>query len=205
MFRRRVALSLLQKLRGWVWPAGGWRRAGRYVAKRVVRMSGTPHSIAIGLAAGVAVSFTPFIGFHILLACLICLPFRGNVIAAAIGTAVGNPWTFPFIWVWIYTFGRWLLGDAAPAPTLRELTPGLIFDRPWTVLWPMVVGSIPTAIVAGVASYVPLVRAVAAYQEARRRRKARRRVELGLPAAAAPRGELGGPSSGEASSDAGVG
>jgi uncharacterized protein (DUF2062 family) len=199
VFRRRVAPSLVQKLRGWIWPAGGLRRSARYMAKRVVRMSGTPHSIAVGLAAGIAVSFTPFMGFHILLACLICIPFRGNYIAAAIGTAAGNPWTFPFIWVWIYTLGRWLLGDAAPAPTLRELTPSLIFDRPATVLWPMVVGSIPTAIVAGVASYVPLVRAIAAYQEARRRRQERRRAELG----ARRRGKL--TPSGGGAPDAGLG
>lgn len=180
MFRRRVARGLLGTLRGWVWPAGGWRRALRYLAMRTSRLAGTPHSIAAGLAAGIAVSFTPFLGFHILLACLICLPLRGSFIAAAIGTAAGNPWTFPFIWLWIYGFGRWLLGDAAPPMTFRELTPGLIFDRPVTVLWPMVVGGIPTAIVAGIASYFPLVRAIAAYQEARRRRRERRRAELAL-------------------------
>ncbi len=193
MFRRRVSPSLLKTLRGWVWPASGWRRALTYLAKRVRRLSGTPHSIAAGLAAGIAVSFTPFIGFHFLLACLICLVLRGNFIAAAVGTAIGNPWTFPFIWIWTYTFGRWLLGDAAPPITLRELTVGLIFERPALVLWPMVVGSIPTAIVAGLLSYFPLARAIAAYHKARRRHRERRRLELRLPP------DRGGPPPGGAS------
>lgn len=177
MFRRRVPPGLLATLRSWVWPASGWRRAGLYVAHRVRRLSGTPHSIAAGFASGVAVSFTPFVGFHILLACLICLPLRGNYLAAAVGTAAGNPWTFPFIWLWIYGLGRWLLGDD-PTGGLREPTIAVIFDRPVTVLWPMVVGSLPTAVVAWVLAYVPLVRVIAAYHDARRRHRERRRAEL---------------------------
>ena len=36
--------------------------------------------------------------FHILLAMLLALLIRGNLIASGIGTVVGNPWTFPLIW-----------------------------------------------------------------------------------------------------------
>ena len=36
---------------------------------------------------------------------------RGNYLAAAIGTAVGNPWTFPFIWAGTYRLGSFMLGN----------------------------------------------------------------------------------------------
>ena len=59
---RRDPLGFLKRLRGWLWPRAGWRRAGHYLVTRVKRMPGTPHSIAAGVATGVAVSLTPFVG-----------------------------------------------------------------------------------------------------------------------------------------------
>ena len=79
------------------------------------RLKGTPYSIAAGFACGVAVSFTPFIGLHLVLAAITAWIIRGNVVSSAIGTIVGNPWTFPFIWVAVLSTGRFLLGDFASA------------------------------------------------------------------------------------------
>ena len=53
-------------------------------------MPGTSGSIAIGVASGVAASFLPFIGLHFLIAALIALLLRGNVLASAIGIAGGT-------------------------------------------------------------------------------------------------------------------
>jgi hypothetical protein len=35
---------------------------------------------------------------HFVLSALLAYIARANIIASAIGTVVGNPWTFPFIW-----------------------------------------------------------------------------------------------------------
>ena len=77
----------------------------QYLTHRVVRIPGSSYSIACGLAFGAAVSFTPFIGLHFLISMGLAWVFRANVIAAAIGTVVGNPWTFPFIWLATYQTG----------------------------------------------------------------------------------------------------
>ena len=155
---------------------------GTYVVKRATRLSGTPHSIAAGLACGVAISFTPFIGFHLLGAFLLCLLVRGNYLAAAAGTLVGNPWTFPFIWVAIYQLGHLLLGTRAAQP-VEQWDLATFFVKVEAVFWPMVVGGMPLALIAGLATYLPLVRVIAAYQEARRHRRARRRLyRLGIEA-----------------------
>jgi uncharacterized protein (DUF2062 family) len=219
VFRRRHPLPFSRWLKGLVWPRTGWRRFGVYHLKRLIRLPGTPHSIAVGVACGTAISFTPLIGFHLLLGVLLTLALRGNLLAGVAGTLIGNPWTLPFMWLASYEVGKFLLGDpsgAAAAPTpwafadlagygsavgQLVMTAGLVAAVKRLVAdisvlaWPVLVGSIPAGIVAGLAIYFPLVRVIAAYQEARRRRRERRQRAAGkarLNPAAAP-------------SDAGVG
>lgn len=61
-------------------------------------INGTPESVAKGFTTGVAVSFIPFVGFHILIALLIAKITKQSGVAATLGTIAGNPWTFPLIW-----------------------------------------------------------------------------------------------------------
>ncbi len=55
-------------------------------------------------------SCTPFLGFHILVAMLIAWVIRGNLIASALGTFIGNPITFPVIWLVVFEVGRYIVG-----------------------------------------------------------------------------------------------
>ena len=179
MFGRRNPLPVHHRVWSVVWPKAGWRRASRYMAHRVRRLPGTPYRIAAGVASGAAVSFTPFIGLHFVAAALLALLLRGNVVASAIGTAVGNPWTFPFIWTWIYTLGQWLMGADAASDFPATLDMDYIFERPLDVLWPMTLGALPTAVVVWIAIYWPVRGAVAEYQHVRHlriRRKVRARL-----------------------------
>jgi uncharacterized protein (DUF2062 family) len=157
-----------------VWPEIGWRRLGSYLVKRLVRLPGTPHTIAAGIACGTAISFTPFIGFHILLGALLALVVRGNFLAMVVGTLVGNPWTFPFIWLASYELGRFILGIGPGVPSLEPFSFHRVVRDLESVIWPMTVGGTPLGLIAGLVIYFPTVRLVSAYQEARRRRRARR-------------------------------
>ncbi|MGH6918009.1 MAG: DUF2062 domain-containing protein [Geminicoccaceae bacterium] len=183
MFRRRHQIPLWQRLRRWLWPHIGWRRTGAYLFKRVTRLSDTPHSIAAGVACGVAISFTPFIGFHLLGAFLLCLLVRGNYVAAAVGTLAGNPWTLPFMWLAAYKLGHALMGGR-----LAEMAPAqpgslLSFAEVGAVFWPTVVGCLPLAVIGALATYFPLMRMIAAYQRERQRRRAgRRRSRIAIEA-----------------------
>ncbi len=176
MFGRRNPLPVLHRVWSVVWPKAGWRRASRYMAHRVRRLPGTPYRIAAGVASGAAVSFTPFIGLHFVAAALLALLLRGNVVASAIGTAVGNPWTFPFIWTWIYTLGQWLMGADAASDFPATLDLDYIFERPLDVLWPMTLGALPTAAVVWIGIFWPVRGAVAEYQHVRHHR-IRRKVQ----------------------------
>jgi len=178
MFKRKNPLSPHKRVMAWILPAGGYRRAARYLAHRVGRLPGTPYRIAAGLASGAAVSMTPFIGFHFVLAMLLSLAVRGNLIASAVGTVVGNPWTFPLIWAWTYALGHWLLGARGFELPIVGFTISGIFDSLETVFWPMLLGSLPSALATWLMVFFPLRSAVAQYQRARRRRLRRRARRL---------------------------
>ena len=65
---------------------------------KLIKISDTPHSISLGFSIGVFVSFTPLIGIHIIIALVISWMIRANYFSAIIGTFIGTPFTYPFIW-----------------------------------------------------------------------------------------------------------
>ena len=130
------------------------------------RLNGTPYSVAAGFACGVAISFTPFIGFHMILAAITAYLIRGNIVSSAIGTIIGNPWTFPFIWIAVLSTGRFILGDISGADNVNFIK---IFESAgeslftlnfknfgrdvWPIVFPMMIGCIPYYIVSWILSY----------------------------------------------------
>ena len=133
---------------------------------RIKKLPGTPQSIAIGIACGVAISFTPFLGLHMILAAGSAWLLGGSIIASALGTIVGNPWTFPLIWVAVLYTGRKLLSiehSEEPAnfeeffsfawQALKELDIETFGHDIWPILWPMIIGSIPYYIIFWILSY----------------------------------------------------
>ncbi len=106
LFRRRLPLTLTRKLRELLWPTMGWNRTLIYIGHRLVRLKDTTYSLAMGLAIGAAVSFTPTPGTHILQAAGFAWLFRSNLISSFIGTLVGNPWTLPLMWWSSYKVGE---------------------------------------------------------------------------------------------------
>ena len=122
MFRRRKPLSVLKQLRAVIWPNRGFRRLFSYLFQRIIRLPGTPASIASGFASGVAASFTPFLGLHFILAGTLAMLFRGNVLASAIGTFFGNPWTFILIWLADYEVGLRVINSFSYGTDLEVLS-----------------------------------------------------------------------------------
>ncbi|MFW6077592.1 MAG: DUF2062 domain-containing protein [Hyphomicrobiales bacterium] len=189
LFRRREGPTLFQKVLSFVWPRRGLQRGWRYLWHRVTRISATPHTIALGVAIGAFVSFTPFVGLHFLLAAALAVALGGSILASALGTAVGNPLTFPFIWLASYNLGALLLGYRQRSRIRIELPDDmllLVFTEPgtvWRAFWsavdpyiiPMTVGGIPLGLACGVAVYVIARSAVAGYQHRRQARMCRER------------------------------
>ena len=71
ILKRRETVGLWRRVRNFFWPEIGFNRAAKYMSHKVNRISGSPHAIALGFAAGAFASFTPAVGFHFVLAALI--------------------------------------------------------------------------------------------------------------------------------------
>lgn len=178
IFRRRHKRALILRLLEFLWPRMGWRRAGKYYGYRIKRLPGTPYSIACGFACGAAVSFTPFLGFHFLLGAFLAWGLRGSLIASAIGTAVGNPWTFPGIWFGVLWIGSKLLGRPMPQLSFSDLSITLIFDQFSTIGVPMLVGGVPAGLIAWVLFFIPIRRVISNYQTRRHAMRVKRQQFL---------------------------
>lgn len=200
VFKRRDRPPLLERIRAVVYPRRGWRRGIEYIGHRVRRLPDTPHRIALGFACGVFMSFTPFFGLHLVGSMALAWLVRGNVIAAAIGQVVGNPFTLPFI-AWIsMALGRRILGEGGPSGRSFEridLALSAAVDGLWhtalswfgmgvsqwgkvmlvysDVILPYAIGGILPGLIASAAFYY-LVRFVVVAYRARRRKRIEARI-----------------------------
>jgi len=168
LFRRRKAMSILERLRVSLWPRRSWSRSTRYVVHRVRRLSATPHAVALGFAAGVFAACTPFMGFHMLMASLLAWIAGGSIVAAILGTFVGNPITYPLFWIGTYELGAVMLGGGQDKIRI-DLSDGIFHaDQLWPLIKPMSLGAIPLGLALAALSYALVRPAVNAYQHRRR-------------------------------------
>ena len=143
---------------------------------------------------GSITSFTPFFGLHFFVAAGLARLLRGNMIAGLIGTAVGNPLTFPLIASVSLGLGRRIVGYGVTGRDFSRVSEafGQAFSGIWQSLlslfgrgdseWsklvpffrdivlPYFLGGILPGLVASVAAYYLVRPIVAAYQMRRRHR-----------------------------------
>jgi len=193
VFKRRDRRSVLQVVKQFLWPRGGWGRAYYYVRHRVRRLPDTPEKIARGVWAGVFASWTPFYGLHFIVAALIAMVMRGNILAALLGTFFGNPLTYVPIGVVALNTGHFLLGSR-PREDI-ETSLGAKFAGAGRDLWhnfsamfsdeianwhrlhifydevfvPYLVGGVIPGIIASTVVYYLTVPLIAVYQNRRRK------------------------------------
>jgi len=148
-----------------------WNRSSRYVVYRLRRLSDTPHAVALGFAIGVFTAATPFLGTHMVMAVLLSWVIGGSVVAALLGTFVGNPLTYPLIWYSTYAVGNLMLRGKTPKGAI-DLSGGIFqssLDKLWPILKPMTLGCLPVGLALAALSYVLVRPMVEAYKHRRRR------------------------------------
>lgn len=178
MFKRRKPLTKLQHVRELFWPSMGWGRAIKYAYLRMVRLSDTTHSIALGLAIGVAISFNPLLGTHFIQAALFAWLLRANVLCAIIGTCLGNPWTFPFMWWGGIKFGAWIFrifgldaSEALPHHIDFNVIVDMMRHNPFELLLPWTIGAYILGILLMPIVYIISYRMILAGKLARQKAK----------------------------------
>ena len=135
-----------------------------------------------GVAAGAFASCTPLVGFHFILSFVVAWVIGGSMIAAAIGTAVGNPLTFPLIWVSSFQVGELILGSNPAAASPHELTLSIDLITTsiatfWPTLKPMFLGGFVIGTILGGILYLLVRSAVVVSQNMRAERLARHAQE----------------------------
>jgi uncharacterized protein (DUF2062 family) len=197
MFGRRAPLSKFDRLVAMMWPRRGLGRAGRYLVRRIERIKGSPHAIALGIAFGASVSFLPVPGLHLVLGGLLTFAFRGSLIGSAVGTIIGNPWTFPLIWIGSYQIGRWFgLGEdgAVTEGAIGTVLRGIFSDissgrfaeaavESWPVFGPTLFGGSVMAVFVWLLVYGLVRKVCSAYQTRRHAKLAEGRARWQRPAA----------------------
>lgn len=147
-------------------------------------------------------AFTPFFGFHFIIAGLIAKILRGNILAALLGTFFGNPLTYWPIGLVSLQTGHLLLGRTMDTRTgtsllqafigagrdLRDNISALFTPRQanWEnlasfhheVFTPYLVGGLLPGLAAGLACYYVSVPIITAYQKRRRRRLRAKLAEI---------------------------
>ncbi len=114
-----------------------------------------PWRIALSLAVGVFVSFTPFWGLQTVLALALATVFRLNRVVTVTGTWINLPWFAPFVYAGALSIGRAIL------PRLQGIA------GTWTAL---LVGTTIVGAAAALATY-GLTHAILVRRRARRDRR----------------------------------
>ena len=149
LFKRRKPLSLFEKLSRIFRPHKGYSRVIKYLKKRFYRMTESNYSMAMGFTCGAMLSFTPFVGFHFILAGFIAYSINASILMAAIGTLIGNPWTFPFMWWASLKLGKWVLRYTALDNLEQASEIQTIVADIYTIIIPWIVGSFLITFILG--------------------------------------------------------
>ena len=147
MFRSRNS-SYMQKIKNVLWPKKGFQRSFYYLRERVSRMSASTHALSMGIACGAAASMTPFLGLHFIIAALMAYMFRGNLFTSAIGTVIGNPWSFPLIWAADNYVGGWIISQFGLEQSIASLGASAGPDMPMAFFFKVTIGGVVLAILS---------------------------------------------------------
>lgn len=161
----------------------------------LVRLRGSPHAIARGVALGILVAFTPTIGVQTLLALGLATLLNANRPAAAAPVWLTNPVTIPPVYAFTYYLGSFfwpgpdrsdvarLMRDAAhELQSLDFLALGarlqLFIDLGIDVFVPLMIGGLLTGGLIAAVAYPLTLRLVIELRGRRiRNRRAPRRVD----------------------------
>jgi uncharacterized protein len=128
-----------------------------------------PWRLALSLAVGVFISFTPFYGLQTLLAIGVAVVCRLNRAATVAGTWLNLPWFAPLVYAGALRFGTLLLPDPSG---VRGMWLSQLLNRPGSLGWrdlpilldhvslPLLVGTSVLGGIAGLVTYIVSFRVI---------------------------------------------
>jgi uncharacterized protein len=131
----------------------------------LLHVADTPQRTAAAFAVGVFFGFSPFLGFHTVLAIIVAFLFDLNRVAALLGVYSNLPWIIAPYYAIVTMIGAKIIGHAPPEGfktrlvALFELSVfhGEFWHQLITILkpllWPYAVGSLIGAVIMAVIAY----------------------------------------------------
>ncbi len=149
-------------------------RARRFFIYRVLHVDDTPHRIALGIATGIFIAWTPTVGFQMALTLLLSWLLGANKLAGLPFVWVSNPFTMFFIYYPNYLLGKSILGGKYPNADFIEAInwSGNWIEKiqswwaeTWKVFEPLWLGSIIAGVILGTIVYFVTYRSIVAYRK----------------------------------------
>lgn len=157
-------------------------RVKRFFIYRVLHVDDTPHRIALGVAVGVFIAWTPTIGLQMILTVLLATLVRANNRVGVPFAWISNPFTMiPIYGRCNYRIGMLILGDRYPPPDFSKVLSGhgswwlevwanrvrAFWEAIWQALPAVWLGSVVLGLMLGIMSYGAVYYAVVAYRRHR--------------------------------------
>jgi uncharacterized protein len=149
-----------------------WTR--EFITHRVLHADDPPHRLALGVAIGVFVTFTPTVGFQMVIAVFLAWWLRANKAVGVPVVWISNPATFVPIYYSCYWVGRHILGkNGIGRAWWAELTrppegwwPAVTFywSRFTEIAWPLWIGGFIVGGACEVVSYYLVYHLIRAYR-----------------------------------------
>ncbi|MDA7950771.1 MAG: DUF2062 domain-containing protein [Pirellulaceae bacterium] len=152
-----------------------YNRLKYYIFHTVLHADDPPHSLALGIAIGLFVTFTPTVGFQMVLVFLLAWLFRANKAVGLPIVWISNPATIVPIFGFCYVLGNRILGleeiEATFWEQLRNPDVFGFFRRIrfyWMtfmdIVWPLWVGSLVIATAVAALGYLLSYYGICAYR-----------------------------------------
>jgi uncharacterized protein (DUF2062 family) len=140
---------------------------------RFLKIRGKPREIALGMALGLFVGMTPFMGLHIVTAVFIAALLKWNKISAATGVWITNPLSAPFVYSINYFVGASILGKTNkyhwPTEGGFKAFIDMVLQAP-EIIWAVLIGGVVLGIPLAVLGYYLSYYLVQRYQDEIRRK-----------------------------------
>ena len=147
--------------------------------RRFLKIRGNPHEIAAGLALGLFVAMSPFIGIHMALAVCLAALFKWNKISAVAGVWLSNPITMPALYGATWFVGSKITGvklaDNIPHSFNLKATYAFLLKTP-ALITTLTIGGIVVGVPLAIAVYYVAYSILQRYQEEVREKLRKRKI-----------------------------
>jgi uncharacterized protein (DUF2062 family) len=150
------------------------RHVRRFVTHKMLHADDPPHRLALGVAIGMFIAFTPTMGFQMLLVVFAAWLLRANKVVGLPIVWISNPATMVPLYYWCYLVGRVVLGhEGIGRHWWKELAhpphgwwTGITFywSRIMDIAAPLWLGSVMIGFIAAYVSYYAVYHGVCMYR-----------------------------------------